>query len=294
MIPGPVSVKPILDAPARKRLFAGDLLVQRAVPTMSRLVAHLGHMATNAFHPQDPLRAHEHLDADAYLARLKDLRRGVRQDSGVAALFEKLLAGLGAEAADTFSDRLNLRLVPPFASHQGRPADPLKPHRDTWGSGLLSQINLWAPLGPLDAEATMVLYADAWDHAVKNDSAGWDIAELRAQRAEGKTYPRLPIATTPDLGDARPILIEPGDILAFSGAHLHASHSARPNGPARLSFDFRVVMLSDHHAGRAAPDHDHAAPRQAPEWFKRPSDGLGLDAVTKDLAKTGSALRASW
>ncbi len=288
---GPVSAKPILDGPARERMFRGELLVQRAVPPMARLVAHLGHMAANAFHPHDPLRAHEHLDADAYLARLKELRRGVRQDSGVSALFEKLLAELGAVSTDTFSDRLNLRLVPPFASHQGRPADPLRPHRDTWGSGLLSQINLWAPLGPLDAEATMVLYAGAWSRAVKNDSAGWDIAELRAQRAEGKTYPRLPIATTPDLGDATPILIEPGDILAFSGAHLHASHNARPGGLARLSFDFRVVMLSDHRAGRAAPDRDHAAPRQAPEWFKRPSDGLGLDAATKDLGKSGTYLR---
>ncbi len=278
----PQPVARLLNDKARHRMFAGDVLVQRSVPAMGRVVEQLGHMAANAFHPQAPHLAHEHLGTADYLARLKALRRGVRQDSGVAAVFAKLLGELGADADDTFSDRLNFRLVPPLVSHQGRPADPLKPHRDTWGSGLLSQINLWAPLAPLDADATMVLYPEAWDRAIDNDSVGWDIQALRAARGAGDTYPRLPTATGDIAGPAMPILIEPGDMLAFSGAHLHASRAAA-TGVARMSFDFRLVMLSDARADLGAPDHDHAAPHQAPEWFKRPADGLGLAKALSPL-----------
>ena len=278
--PGFIDHAQPLDADARATLFTGALLVRRQSPPMARLVEHLGHMAANAFHPHDPLVAHDSYDTDAYLTRLKALRAAVRQDTGVASLFQKLLVDLGADLEDTFSDRLNLRLVPPNAEYQGRPADPLAPHRDTWGSNVMAQLNLWAPLAPVDADATMAIFPGRWARPTDNDSAGWDLEALRRDRAG---YPRLPVATGGIDDDPLPVPIDPGDILVFSGAHLHASRMARTDGPARVSFDFRVVMLSDVREGRGAPDIDGAAPNKAPEWFTRPTDGLGLDTALKPL-----------
>ena len=80
-----------------------------------------------------------------------------------------------------------------------------------------------------------------------------------------------------------PILIEPGDLLCFSGAHLHAS---RPNrtGTVRVSVDSRTVDLVDHRAGRGAKDVDGRAPRDGRDWFHRVSDGVAFaEALTKPV-----------
>jgi ectoine hydroxylase-related dioxygenase (phytanoyl-CoA dioxygenase family) len=67
-----------------------------------------------------------------------------------------------------------------------------------------------------------------------------------------------------------PVLIEPGDLLCFSGAHLHAS---RPNrtGRTRLSIDTRIVEGGDLRAGKGPANVDGHAPRTVHEWFRNVS-----------------------
>ena len=71
------------------------------------------------------------------------------------------------------------------------------------------------------------------------------------------------------------VAIEPGDLLCFSGAHLHAGV---PNhtGVARFSIETRTVDADDVAAGRGAPNVDGAAPRVAREWFRRVADHAPL------------------
>ena len=70
-------------------------------------------------------------------------------------------------------------------------------------------------------------------------------------------------------------MIEPGDLLCFSGAHLHASV---PNTTAetRCSMELRTVNADDIESGRGAPDLDGRAPRVPLEWFRSMVDGRPL------------------
>ena len=154
------------------------------------------------------------------------------------ATFRSLIESLGLDPAATYADRLILRLQPSGDTHRGRRVRDLPPHRDTWGSNVMAQINLWGPVFPVEPGATMVIWPTLFGRPVPNTSADWDLEKLRA--APGR-YPLLPESRAPLDGEPElPVLIEPGDLLCFSGAHLHAS---RPNrtGRTRLSLDTRIV-----------------------------------------------------
>ena len=276
MAGGLVDGEPPLD---RGRVYRGDLLVFRGLPAMVVLAARARAMAEAAFDPFPPPLAQDSFGPEDHLARAAALRRSFMRDGEARAAFRAVLESIGLDPAATCADRLILRLQPSGDTHSGRRVRDLPPHRDTWGSNLMAQINLWGPVFPLDPGATMVIWPTLFDRALPNTSADWDLDRLR--EAPGR-YPLLPVLRGPLPGDAAeveaaevPVLIRPGDLLCFSGAHLHAS---RPNrtGRMRVSVDSRIVCLADLRAGRGAVNVDGRAPRVGHEWFHRVSDGAGL------------------
>jgi ectoine hydroxylase-related dioxygenase (phytanoyl-CoA dioxygenase family) len=74
------------------------------------------------------------------------------------------------------------------------------------------------------------------------------------------------------------LVIEPGDLLCFSGAHVHASV---PNsaGVARFSVEVRTVDAGDVADDHGAPNVDGEAHRVAKDWFQHVDDGTSLTAV---------------
>ena len=273
-----VDGEPPLD---RGRVFRGGLLVFRGLPAMAGLAARARAMAEAAFDPFPPPLAQDSFGPEDYLARAAALRRSFMRDGEARAAFRAVLESIGLDPAATFADRLILRLQPSGDTHSGRRVRDLPPHRDTWGSNLMAQINLWGPVFPLDPGATMVIWPALFERALPNTSADWDLDRLR--EAPGR-YPLLPVLRGPPPGGGAaagveaaevPVLIRPGDLLCFSGAHLHAS---RPNrtGRVRVSVDSRIVCLADVRAGRGAVNVDGRAPRVGREWFHRVSDGAGL------------------
>ena len=279
--PSFVDRDPPLD---REQVYRGELVVFRALPAMLGLVARARTMAEAAFAPHPPPLAQDTLGPEDFLARAAALRRSFIHDGEARAAFRAVLESIGLEPDTTYADRLILRLQPSGGTHSGRRVRDLPPHRDTWGSNLMAQINLWGPVFPLDPGATMVIWPTLFDHPVPNTSADWDLERLR--EAPG-CYPLLPVLRG-SVGRARelPILIGPGDLLCFSGAHLHAS---RPNrsGRVRVSVDSRTVDLADLRAGRGAENVDGCAPRDGRGWFHRVSDGVALtEACTKHWSRS--------
>jgi ectoine hydroxylase-related dioxygenase (phytanoyl-CoA dioxygenase family) len=74
------------------------------------------------------------------------------------------------------------------------------------------------------------------------------------------------------------IIIEPGDLLCFSGAHLHAS-VPNVSERTRVSVELRTVNLDDFLRGRGAPDLDGHAPQVQLEWFRSIAGGSPLSAA---------------
>ena len=269
-----VEGEPPLD---RGRVHRGELLVFRGLPAMLGLVARARAMAEAAFAPHPPPLAQAAFEPEDFLARAAALRRSFMRDGEARAAFRAVIEALGLDPDATCADRLILRLQPSGDTHAGRRVRDLPPHRDTWGSNLMAQINVWGPVFPLDPGATMVIWPALFDRPVPNTSADWDLERLR--ETPGR-YPLLPVLRGPvpaggEEAEGVPVLIAPGDVLCFSGAHLHAS---RPNrtGRVRVSVDSRTVDLADLRAGRGAVNVDGHAPRVGREWFYRVSDGAPL------------------
>ena len=268
---------PLDDGPRGARIFRGELIIFRALGTVADLVARTDAIVRAAFAPHDPLTAHAVMEPAAYSEVAETLIAAFEKDAEVRALYRAALSAAGVDPALVYWDRLRLRIQPPGERHMSRRVMNLPPHRDTWGSNLLAQLNWWAPIHPVTAERTMVVYPARWRTPVANTSGDWDYHELRARRRAGDDgYPLLPVASgAVDTTGAWPAVIDPGDLLCFSGAHLHAS-VPNTTGVARFSTEVRTVCLDDLRAGSAAPDIDGAAPRRRFGWFKRIADGTPL------------------
>ena len=120
------------DAPTpldRERIYRGETLVFRGLPAMIALAARAREMACEAFDPHAPPEAQRSLDPEQFRARAAALRRSFMHDPRVRALFRAVIESLGLDPADTYADRLILRLQPggdspPRTAHAGSAGAP--------------------------------------------------------------------------------------------------------------------------------------------------------------------------
>lgn len=249
-------------------VFDGALVLFRGLDPVQRLTRRVRTLVEEVFRTADPERAEAHMTPEAFRQAAMRGRKAVEQDAEVERCWRDSLAAIGHDPAGCWLDRIKLRVVPSSTRTQGRVIRPLPPHRDTWGSGIMAQINWWLPLYPLAATRTMLLWPDLFRRPIANNSADWDYDAL--MQGGRPDYPLLPVATaTPDAAGL-PVLAEPGSLLAFSAAHLHASTADAP-GACRISVDTRSVWADDVRGGRAAPNVDGNIRRAHWEWFSRPT-----------------------
>lgn len=226
----------------------------------------------------DPEYAHYSYAHEDLVARADHLKDRVRRSSAIYSAFADVLIQLGLDPEHTALDCVALRVQLPAHIDTGQ---TLSPHRDTWGSNIMSQINWWAPVLPVTPEKTLLLYPAYFRHPVANTSDGWDYKKLKDLPPDQKKQDSnlLPIA-----GDSIPldegIAIAPdlGDMYAFSGAQLHAS-VPNTSDTTRYSLEARTFDIADERAGRGAPNIDGAPVRTAYGWFKRLSDNEKANSI---------------
>lgn len=198
----------------------------------------------------------------------------------VGRLFRAALEHVGVDIARAYWDPLYLRYVPPVegGTEAGDQVGRIGFHRDTWSSNVLEQTNWWTTIRPLSAERTLAFYPHYWSRPIENTSAEWDLGAIRERRRAGEPEV-LPIVPEPlepvDTQSELRVVIDPGDLLCFSGAHLHAT-VPNVSDRARCSVELRTVSLDDFEHGRGAPDLDGRAPVVPLEWFHSMLDGSAL------------------
>lgn len=268
---------PLTESELCTRIYRGELLVFREFQAMARLTERL-RSCCDQYLGKDPYQAHRSMSYDAIEQAVDELGVLLKKDVEVAADWRQVMLDVGVHLESTFGDGIVIRVQPPANAHSGRRTQPLNAHRDSWGSNLAPQINWWAPLYETTPERTLALFPGKFSQMVENNSADWNFKEMvRAIRQGGKSeYPLLPTATiAPNWEEALIISLLPGDLLCFSGAHLHASV---PNTTelTRLSFETRTVNQPDLTAGHGAPNVDGAAPFATPHIFKNLENGQRL------------------
>ena len=213
------------------------------------------------------------------VAAIDELQRRVRSDPHVKRLFRAALEHVGLDPARGYWDSIALRVVLPVEGDAERQIGRLGLHRDTWSSNVPQQTNWWTTIRPLTAERTIALYPGYWSRPIANTSADWDLDAIRERRRKGERDEDLPIVPEPtepvDENSELRIVIEPGDLLCFSGAHLHAS-VPNVSGEARFSVELRTVNIDDFRRNLGAPALDGRASKTPLEWFRSMTDDSPL------------------
>jgi len=265
------------DGQRRESIYDGDLLVFKKVPPMEEFCAFTDALIREVFGTTDPVRAQFELDREKYLSRVETLQKRFRKDARAKDLFLAALGYVGVDLRCTFWDWLYLRVSPHGEDHSGRRTAKLGFHRDTWSSNVYAQTNWWAPIYSISPGRTIAFYGEYWGKPLRNTSANWDLEEIRSGRSSAPLVPE-PTETVNTASELRPV-IEPGDLLCFSGAHLHAS-VPNSTGVARFSVEVRTVDARDAaEDGRGVPNVDGEAPRVAKDWFRHVVDDTPLTAV---------------
>lgn len=245
-------------------IFSGGLLVLTHVGGLDAFCRRVDELVRETL-GDGPELAQYAFSPDDYLDAVCTAQKTVRADEPAHGLLLDALQSAGLDASDAYWDWVHLRVLP-----SGREFATAGTgwHRDTWASSLAAQTNWWTPIYPVTAERTITFAPTYWSRPVANSSPDWAPGSAQV----------IPEPLEPLEPHDQPVVVEPGDLLCFSGAQLHGT-VPNDTGRARFSVEVRTVSGSDVRHGRGAPIVDATAPRTQYGWFRHVVDGSPLTPI---------------
>jgi len=276
------------DEKRRKLLYEGQLFAFSNRPSIRALAAFAGEMIQEAFPGLDPLTAQYQMPVEKFVEIFGPLKPKFIHHPESKRLIREILKDFGCELDETYQDVPRLRAVTSDAYLTSGVGYAHHPHRDTWYSAPLSQINWWLPIFEMASESSMAFHPRYWSEPVKNGSNEFNYYEWNstgrasaAQHIKSDTRkqpkPEQPMELDPQVR----LVPEPGGVILFSAAQMH---STVPNtsGKTRFSIDFRTVNLRDVREQKGAPNIDSACTGTSLRDFLRGSD---LSAMPEDAVE---------
>jgi hypothetical protein len=266
------------DAERRRQLYAGQLVVMSPRPSTLALVEFAREMLERAFGPIDPRQAQHHMPVEEFAAIVAPLKPAFIHHPTSWQLVSQILRDFGCDPDETYLDVPRLRISTSDGYLTSGVAYAHHPHRDTWWSAPLAQINWWMPIYPFTSESGMAFHPRYWSEGVENDSDrfnyyDWNTNQRKnaAQHVTSDTRWQPHATQALELQPEVRLVTQPGSPILFSGAQLH---STVPNtaGFTRYSIDFRVVNITDVAAKRGAPNVDSRPSGTSLRDFMRISD----------------------
>ncbi len=193
-------------------------------------------------------------------------------------LFKKFLKGINFYHENSYWDQFRVRVAPAQNRFNYREASRIGTHRDTWGTNIHQQINWWAPISSINETNTMIFYPKFFSKPVKNSTSSWSLnTYLEHRKREDFSYPSAPqlLEDMPQNVEILPVTIEPGEVLCFSGCHLHSSSKEKSEN-TRFSYEIRTICQDDLDQGRQAPNTDCKLRFQFPRIFRHIDDNSSL------------------
>jgi len=252
----------LTDDARRERLYAGQLFVLSPTRASLALVELAKELIAEAFGGRDPERAQFEMAVEDYAALLAVLKPKFIHDPRAKKHIQGILCETGCDPEKTYFDVARMRTSTSENYLTSGIAYAFHPHRDTWYSAPMCQINWWIPIYELEPSNSMAFHTRYWNRPVRNGSREYNYAEWnRIGRQEAGKHiktdtrkqpkPEEPLELDPQLR----LLPAPGGMIVFSAAHLHST-VRNDSGRARFSIDFRTVQLDDVVAHRGATNID--------------------------------------
>ncbi|MGH9229709.1 MAG: phytanoyl-CoA dioxygenase family protein [Acidimicrobiales bacterium] len=268
----------LTDAQRLERLYDGQLFAFTPRRTTQALCDFAREMIVEAFAPHDPVEAQYHMPVEEWVARFGPVKPAFIHHPRTRELLRNVLVDVGCDADETYVDVPRLRGVTSDGYLTSGVGYAHHPHRDTWYSAPMAQLNWWLPIFPFDTESSMAFHPRYWSEGVRNGSAEFDYYEWNAvgrkdasKHITSDTRKQPKAEERVELDPQVRVVCDVGGIVLFSGAQMH---STVPNtsGRARFSIDFRTVNLADLRAGRGAANVDSAPRGTSLRDFVRCSD----------------------
>jgi hypothetical protein len=266
------------DDERRARLYRGELFLYSPRRATRELCDFARELIREAFRPRDPEVAQHALPVEQFAAVLAELKPRFIHHPESKRLIRAVLAEFGCDPERTYFDVPRLRTSTSDAYLTSGIAYAFHPHRDTWYSAALCQLNWWLPVFEVQENNGLALHPRYWARPLRNGSREYNYAEWNrtsrfiAASQIGEDTRRQPKPEEEvDLGGEIRPLCPPGGTLLFSGAQLHSS-VPNSSGRTRYSIDFRTVHRADAERGAGAPNIDSSCTGTAIGDFLRCSD----------------------
>jgi hypothetical protein len=276
------------DGVRRKRLYEGQLFVFSPRPASVALCEFARTMIEEAFGAIDPRRAQYSMPVEEYVAIVAPLKPGFIHHPETIKLLIAVVQDLGCDLAKTYVDVPRLRMV----THGGYLTSGVgyahHPHRDTWYSAPMCQLNWWLPIYDIESENSMAFHPHYWSQPVNNSSGDFNYYEWNATgRKNAAHHVKTDTRKQPhalesvELEPEIRLVCPPGGIILFSAAQMH---STVPNtsGYTRYSIDFRTVHLDDVVSNGGAPNIDSSPAGTSLRDFQR---GADLAPIPEELVR---------
>jgi len=275
------------DDRRRKLLYRGGVFVYSPTENSRQLCALAREMAVEAFAPHDPREAQHALSVQQFIEILTDLKPKFIHDPRAKKLIPGVLGELGCNLDNTYFDVPRLRTSTSDQYLTSGIAYAFKPHRDTWYSTPLCQLNWWLPVYDIEPENTMAFHPIYWDRPIKNSSRDFNYQEWQSggrktaashvgKDTRKQSEAEEPVILEPDLR----IVAEPASIMIFSAAQMHSSVT-NTSGLTRWSIDFRTVNVDELRDNSGAPNIDGKSSGTTIQDYLR---GTDLSHVPDDIA----------
>ncbi len=243
--------KKLDDDSRRKLIYGGDVFVYSANEHSMALVEVARKLIADAFPGIDPRTAQYRYDVREFASVLAKLKPAFIHHPDCKKIIPRMLESIGCDLDQTHFDIPRMRSSTSNNYLTTGIAYAFHPHRDTWYSAPMCQINWWLPIFEIEAGNAMAFHPNYFSRSVMNDSDTYNYQEwntkLRFNAVEQigadtrpQPKPQEKIALDPEIVVVAP----PGGMMLFSAAQLHSS-IPNQSGVTRFSIDFRCVHLGD-------------------------------------------------
>jgi hypothetical protein len=275
------------DAERRARLYSGDIFIYSATPATRALIALAQEMLEETFAPRDPRVLHKDMTPEGVADVLAKLKPAFIHHPECKRLLPQIMAERGIDLDKLYFDVPRLRSAYPKDFLSSGIAYAFHPHRDTWYSAPMCQLNWWLPIYPVEPDNAMGFYPRYFSEPVANNSEIYNYYEWNTKnRASAAQHVRQDTREQPKpQQELQNISVRylppPGGLIVFSGAQLHETV---PNTTdiARYSIDFRTVHLDDVTARRGAANVDSRCTGTTMRDYLRASD---LTKIPEDIVR---------
>src|SRR6185369_16269785 len=270
------------DLPALEmttRAYNGALILLPPTPESLALANWARELCEEAFHPLDPTTAQHDLDVDAFVEIAGPLKPRFIHHPKTRVLQKAYLKALGFDSERTYLDVPRMRVVTSHKYLQSGIGLNLPPHRDTWWSAPVQQIQFWGPIFPMSRYSSMEFFPYYHRMPLSNTSNEFNIYHWNgtgrknaAAHRSGEDKRGIPRPTVPVEHPGTVQLVLPvGGMVLFSANEMHAT-TLNVTGKTRFSIDFRIVDVEHVRDGIGAITVDNQSQGVALRDFRRISD----------------------